>query len=108
MTSNRVNRALFISKVMESAQQYESAPAHHQLSNRDVSQHSGPGGPSGYNTLQGKSDTMQQGSEEAEGHNGGQQQLKQEDDALTNSTQKGEPGNGHAVGSRDHMEADAE
>ncbi len=40
-------------------------------------------------------------------HNGGQQQLKQEDDALTNSTQKGEPGNGHAVGSRDHMEADA-
>lgn len=70
---------------METAQQYETAPAHHQMSNRDVSQHSGPGNPSGYNTLQQKSETMQQVSEEVEG-TVGQQQLKQEDDALTNST----------------------
>jgi hypothetical protein len=73
--ATRVNRALFISKVMETAQQYETAPAHHQLSNRDVSSHNRPDNASGYNTLAQKSETMQQVSEEAEAHNiGGQQQ----------------------------------
>jgi len=91
---------------METAQQYETAPEHHQHSNRDVNSHNGPQGPSGYNTLQQKSETMQQVSEEVEGHNIGAQQQQREDDAITNSTQKGEPGN--AASSRDNIAADAE
>jgi hypothetical protein len=49
---------------------------------------------------------MQQVSEEVEAHNMGSQQHRQEDDAMTNSTQKGEPGN--AASSRSNIAADAE
>jgi hypothetical protein len=50
---------------------------------------------------------MQQVSEEVEAqHMGEQQHHRQEEDAMTNSTQKGEPGN--AASSRSNIAADAE
>ena len=75
--ATRINRALFINRVMENAENYGAQAIHQQ----NVSSHSGgvpvnPNNVSGYNTLQAAAEaaTMQ----------------RQEEDALTNSTQKGE------------------
>ena len=106
--AQRVNRALFVNRVMENADNMNPAGVHQQ-SHGGVSNQDGPNpnNVSGYNTLQQQSATMQQVSEEAPGlENGGnreQQQPQKEDDALTNSTQKGDlPA---AAGSQEQLEA---
>jgi len=48
--ATRINRALFINRVMENADQYGAAGAH-QMSNNNVSSHSGGGGPVQYNSI---------------------------------------------------------
>mgnify|MGYP003331121728 CR=1 FL=1 len=58
--AQRVNRALFVNRVMENAEGYNQAA--NTQSNQEVPN---PNNVSGYNTLQQQSATMQQVSEEA-------------------------------------------